>query len=266
MCAGSGAQRSAFTIACSLSEYCSAREVFQGDAQMIGLPPIGLPPCSLEAAQEAADALGDIAARGGVFSRSGVLSYGEDWPIRLLGEEAMWHREKSLASPINLPNPCLSAAIPSSQKGSRLAGSLEEGTMATRKSASRKPGAKKAAKRRKSPAAAGKAARTGKLRVARKKAAAPRKRRAAAKKAPVTCKAKAPAATKAPEALPVTAEIDDRMAIVRNNLRELVEQAASSSGASDEELMSQRITEQEAKLELLKTQREALLQRASTAR
>jgi hypothetical protein len=50
---------------------------------------------------------------------------------------------------------------------------------------------------------------------------------------------------------------------VRNNLRELVEQAASRSGASDEELMSQRIAEQEAKLELLMKQREELAQRGS---
>jgi len=48
------------------------------------------------------------------------------------------------------------------------------------------------------------------------------------------------------------AEIDDRIAIARNNLRELVEQAASYSGASDEERMSRRIAEQEATLERLK--------------
>jgi hypothetical protein len=53
-------------------------------------------------------------------------------------------------------------------------------------------------------------------------------------------------------------ELDDRIAIVRTNLRELVEQATSYSGASDEERMSERIAEQEAKLELLIKQREAL--------
>ncbi|MBV8567390.1 MAG: hypothetical protein JO163_05025 [Methylobacteriaceae bacterium] len=53
-------------------------------------------------------------------------------------------------------------------------------------------------------------------------------------------------------------EIDDRIAIVRDNLRELIEQAAASSGAADEDRMSQRIAEQEAELELLTKQRDAL--------
>jgi hypothetical protein len=57
------------------------------------------------------------------------------------------------------------------------------------------------------------------------------------------------------------AEIDDRIAIVRDNLRELVEQAAAYSGAADEELMSRRIAEQEAQLELLRKQREELARR-----
>jgi hypothetical protein len=57
------------------------------------------------------------------------------------------------------------------------------------------------------------------------------------------------------------AEIDHRIAIVRDNLRELVEQAAAYSGAADEELMSQRIAEQEAQLERLTKQREELSQR-----
>jgi hypothetical protein len=59
------------------------------------------------------------------------------------------------------------------------------------------------------------------------------------------------------------AEIDHRIAIVRDNLRELVEQAAAYSGAADEELMSQRIAEQEAQLALLTKQREELAQRGS---
>jgi hypothetical protein len=68
-----------------------------------------------------------------------------------------------------------------------------------------------------------------------------------------------------PPERPLTiAEVDDRIAIVQDNLRELVEQAASHSGASDEELMSQRIAEQEAKLELLKKQREELSQAIAT--
>jgi hypothetical protein len=80
-----------------------------------------------------------------------------------------------------------------------------------------------------------------------------RKRRTAAKKGVVTRVAKAagPSSAKA-------AELDSRIAIVRNNLRTLVEQAASVTGASSEELMSSRIAEQEAKLEELKKQRDAL--------
>ena len=58
-------------------------------------------------------------------------------------------------------------------------------------------------------------------------------------------------------------ELDDRIAILRDNIRQLVEQAASYSGASDEERMSERIAEQEAKLELLMKQREELSQRGS---
>jgi len=46
-------------------------------------------------------------------------------------------------------------------------------------------------------------------------------------------------------------EIDARIAVVRENLRELVEQAAGYSGAAHDELVSQRIAEQEAQLEML---------------
>ncbi len=59
--------------------------------------------------------------------------------------------------------------------------------------------------------------------------------------------------------IPLTiAEIDERMAALRENLRELVEQAAAYSGASDEDLASRRIAEQEAELELLARQRDEL--------
>ena len=58
-----------------------------------------------------------------------------------------------------------------------------------------------------------------------------------------------------------TAEaIDERIAAVRENLRELVEQAAAYSGAADEELVSRRIEAQEAQLEALIKQRDALSQ------
>ena len=54
-------------------------------------------------------------------------------------------------------------------------------------------------------------------------------------------------------------EIDERLAVVRDNLRELVEQAAAYSGAGDEELMNSRIAEQQEKLDELNRQRDALL-------
>jgi hypothetical protein len=56
-------------------------------------------------------------------------------------------------------------------------------------------------------------------------------------------------------------ELDQRLSVVRDNLRDLVEQAAAYSGAAGEELMSSRIAEQEAQLQELTKQREALLQR-----
>jgi hypothetical protein len=54
------------------------------------------------------------------------------------------------------------------------------------------------------------------------------------------------------------AEIDHRIAALRENLRELVEQAAAYSGAADEYLMSQRIADHEAELELLTKRRDEL--------
>ncbi len=58
-----------------------------------------------------------------------------------------------------------------------------------------------------------------------------------------------------PEAI---AELDQRIAIVRDNLRELVEQAAAYSGAADEARNADRIADQEAKLAALRKEREAL--------
>jgi len=53
------------------------------------------------------------------------------------------------------------------------------------------------------------------------------------------------------------AELDQRIAIIRDNLRELVEQAAAYSGAADESRNADRIADQEAKLtELLKQRQE----------
>jgi hypothetical protein len=55
------------------------------------------------------------------------------------------------------------------------------------------------------------------------------------------------------------AEIERRIQIVEDNLRELVEQAAAYSGAADEERNADRIAEQQAKLDALLKEREALL-------
>jgi hypothetical protein len=54
------------------------------------------------------------------------------------------------------------------------------------------------------------------------------------------------------------AELDSQIADVKENLRELVEQAAGYSGAADDELTSQRIAEQEALLDRLTKERDAL--------
>jgi len=43
-------------------------------------------------------------------------------------------------------------------------------------------------------------------------------------------------------------ELDERIAIVRQNLNDLVEQSAARSGAADEDLLSNRIAEQEQEL------------------
>jgi hypothetical protein len=66
-----------------------------------------------------------------------------------------------------------------------------------------------------------------------------------------------------PETLPAIAEIDERIAILKENLRELVEQSASYSGTADDDLVSRRIAEQEAELELLTKRRDELSQPGS---
>jgi predicted ATPase len=53
-------------------------------------------------------------------------------------------------------------------------------------------------------------------------------------------------------------ELDDRIAIVRDNLRQLVEQAAALSGAEDEARNADRIAQQTEELETLIKQRDAL--------
>jgi hypothetical protein len=132
-----------------------------------------------------------------------------------------------------------------------------------KKSGSKKSAAKKAAKARKPRVAPKKAAKAPKRRVAAKKVvrdAAAKKKVVAKKKVAARKPVAAPRMPVAPPApapaLASVTELDDRIAIVRANLRELVEQAASSAGAANEELMSQRIAEQEAKLASLRKQRE----------
>ena len=53
-------------------------------------------------------------------------------------------------------------------------------------------------------------------------------------------------------------ELDDRMAIVRDNIRQLIEQAAAASGERNEERVSERLAQQNAELEALSKARDAL--------
>ncbi|MBV8792895.1 MAG: hypothetical protein JO205_01350 [Pseudolabrys sp.] len=53
-------------------------------------------------------------------------------------------------------------------------------------------------------------------------------------------------------------ELDRRIAILRDNIRQLIEQAAASSGAADEARNADRIAEQQDELDALIKQRDAL--------
>ena len=53
-------------------------------------------------------------------------------------------------------------------------------------------------------------------------------------------------------------ELNDRIAIARDNIRQLIEQAAGYSGAEDEERNADRIAQQTEELETLTKQRDAL--------
>jgi uncharacterized small protein (DUF1192 family) len=55
------------------------------------------------------------------------------------------------------------------------------------------------------------------------------------------------------------AELEARIAIVRDNIRQLIEQAAAYSGAGDEDRNADRIAQQTEELERLTRQRDALL-------
>ena len=54
------------------------------------------------------------------------------------------------------------------------------------------------------------------------------------------------------------AELDRRIAIVRDNIRQLIEQAAAFSGAEDEDRNADRIAQQTEELEKLIKQRDTL--------
>jgi uncharacterized small protein (DUF1192 family) len=53
-------------------------------------------------------------------------------------------------------------------------------------------------------------------------------------------------------------ELNDRIAILRDNIRQLTEQAAAMSGAADEARNADRIAEQQDELDRLIKQRDAL--------
>jgi hypothetical protein len=56
-------------------------------------------------------------------------------------------------------------------------------------------------------------------------------------------------------------ELEDRIAILRDNIRQLIEQAAAVSGAEDEDRNADRIAQQTEELEKLTKQRDALLKK-----
>jgi len=56
-------------------------------------------------------------------------------------------------------------------------------------------------------------------------------------------------------------QIEDRIAITRDNIRQLIEQAAAASGAEDEARNSDRIAQQTAELEKLTKERDAHLKK-----
>jgi hypothetical protein len=54
-------------------------------------------------------------------------------------------------------------------------------------------------------------------------------------------------------------ELEDRLAIVRENIRQLIEQATAQSGAGDESRNADRLFDQQAELDRLTAEREVLL-------
>jgi uncharacterized small protein (DUF1192 family) len=56
-------------------------------------------------------------------------------------------------------------------------------------------------------------------------------------------------------------ELEQRIAIIRDNIRQVVEQAAAFSGAGDEARNADRVAQQTEELERLVKQRDALLKK-----
>ena len=56
-------------------------------------------------------------------------------------------------------------------------------------------------------------------------------------------------------------ELNDRIAILQDNIRQLVEQAAAASGEQNEERISDRINQQNEELERLTQERDARLRK-----
>jgi hypothetical protein len=56
-------------------------------------------------------------------------------------------------------------------------------------------------------------------------------------------------------------ELEDRIAIVRDNIRQLIEQAVANSGAGDEARNADRIAQQNDELERLVKQRDEILKK-----
>jgi hypothetical protein len=57
-------------------------------------------------------------------------------------------------------------------------------------------------------------------------------------------------------------ELEDRIAIIRDNIRQLIEQAAANSGAGDEARNADRIAQQNEELDRLVKQRDELLKKS----
>ena len=56
-------------------------------------------------------------------------------------------------------------------------------------------------------------------------------------------------------------QLNDRIAIVRDNIRQLIEQAAAMSGAGDEARNADRLAAQQAELDALSKERDARLKK-----